>query len=210
MEKVDDMNEIDELTKGALQEAGNVGMGHLATALSKMVNREVKINIPSVEMPDMEQIIEQATQGKQKSVVGMHMDLNGDVSGGALLLLPKYSALAFSDLLMKKPIGTTARIEDAHTMKLREMGVRLCSAYIKVVNEFLGVNLKPGEPDIVVNMEGIDDFIADRVGTMGNEFIMVKSECLIPSTNSKHEFNMLFEPTASEVIMAAVMKKMMG
>lgn len=204
------MTEIDELTKGALQEAGNVGMGHLATALSKMVNREVKINIPSVEKPPLEQIVEQTTQGTQKSVVGMHMDITGDISGGLLLLLPKYSALSFSDLLMKKPIGTTTTIEDVHKMKLGEMGIRLCSAYIKVVNEFLGINLKPEKPDVVVNMNGINDFIAEQIGTIGDEVIMIKSECLIPSTNSKNEFNMLFESTASEVIMAAIMKKMMG
>ncbi|KXS44230.1 MAG: inhibitor of MCP methylation CheC, partial [Methanolobus sp. T82-4] len=33
------MAEMDEMAKGAFQEAGNIGMGHLATSLSKMVNR---------------------------------------------------------------------------------------------------------------------------------------------------------------------------
>ncbi|WP_406656708.1 chemotaxis protein CheC [Methanolobus sp. ZRKC2] len=204
------MAEMDEMAKGAFQEAGNIGMGHLATSLSKMVSREVKIDIPSVEMLSLEDIITNASDGKQKSVVGIHLQLSGDVTGGTLILLPKFSALSFSDLLMKKPIGTTTKIEEMQVRKLREMGVRLCSSYMRVVNEFLGLNLKVGEPTMEVNMEGVADFIQQEIGELADDFIVVKGECFIPSTNSRNEFNMLFEPEASDVIMAAVMKKMMG
>jgi len=204
------MAEMDEMAQGAFQEAGNIGMGHLATSLSKMVNREVKIDIPSVEMLSMEDIISRASEGKQKTVVGIHLQLSGDVTGGTLILLPKFSALSFSDLLMKKPIGTTNKIEEMQMRKLREMGVRLCSSYMRVVNEFLGLNLKVGDPTMEVNMDGVSEFIKREIGELADDFIVVKGECFIPSTNSRNEFNMLFEPEASDVIMAAVMKKMMG
>ena len=204
------MAEMDEMAKGAFQEAGNIGMGHLATSLSKMVNREVKIDIPIVEMKSMDEIVSQASEGKQKSVVGIHLKLTGDVSGGTLILLPKFSALSFSDLLMKKPIGTNSKIEEQQVRKLREMGINLCSAYMRVVNEFLGIKLEVGEPSIEVNMEGVTDFIKREVGELADDFIVVKGEAFIPSTNSRNEFNMLFEPEASDVIMAAIMKKMMG
>ncbi|MDW7732982.1 MAG: chemotaxis protein CheC [Methanolobus sp.] len=204
------MAEMDEMAKGAFQEAGNIGMGHLATSLSKMVNREVKIDIPSVEMLSLNDIITNASEGKNKSVVGIHLQLSGDVSGGTLILLPKFSSLSFSDLLLKKSIGSTTKIEEVEIRKLREMGVRLCSSYMRVVNEFLGINLKVGDPKMEVNMEGVTDFIEQEIGQLADEFIVVKGECFIPSTNSRNEFNMLFEPEASDVIMAAVMKKMMG
>ncbi|AFV24800.1 MAG: chemotaxis protein CheC [Methanolobus sp.] len=204
------MTEMDEMTKGAFQEAGNIGMGHLATALSKMVSREVKIDIPVVEMLSLDEIISRASNGKQKSVVGIHLSISGDVTGGTLILLPKFSALSFSDLLLKKSIGTTTKIEEMEIRKLREMGVRLCSSYMRVVNEFLGINLAIGDPRMDVNMEGVTDFIKKEIGQLADEFIVVKGECYIPSTNSRNEFNMLFEPEASDVIMAAIMKKMMG
>ncbi|MCQ6962926.1 chemotaxis protein CheC [Methanolobus chelungpuianus] len=204
------MAEMDEMTKGAFQEAGNIGMGHLATSLSKMVNREVKIDIPVVEMLSLDEIISRASNGKQKSVVGIHLNISGDVTGGTLILLPKFSALSFSDLLLKKSIGTTTKIEELETRKLREMGVRLCSSYMRVVNEFLGINLSIGDPTMDVNMEGVSDFIKKEIGQLADEFIVVKGECYIPSTNSRNEFNMLFEPEASDIIMAAIMKKMMG
>jgi chemotaxis protein CheC len=204
------MAEMDEMTKGAFQEAGNIGMGHLATSLSKMVNREVKIDIPTVEMLSLEEIMSRASDGKNKSVVGIHLKLSGDVSGGTLVLLPKFSALSFSDLLMKRPIGTTSKIEELETRKLREMGINLCSAYMRVVNDFLGISLNVSDPSIKVNMEGVSDFIKEEIGTLADHFIVVKGEAIIPSTNSRNEFNMLFEPGSSDVIMAAIMKKMMG
>ncbi|MDI3540203.1 MAG: chemotaxis protein CheC [Methanolobus sp.] len=204
------MAEMDEMTKGAFQEAGNIGMGHLATSLSKMVNREVKIDIPVVEMLSLDEIISRASNGKQKSVVGIHLNISGDVTGGTLILLPKFSALSFSDLLLKKSIGTTTKIEELEIRKLREMGVRLCSSYMRVVNEFLGINLSIGDPTMDVNMDGVADFIKTEIGQLADEFIVVKGECYIPSTNSRNEFNMLFEPEASDIIMAAIMKKMMG
>lgn len=205
------MAEMDEMAKGAFQEAANIGMGHLATSLSKMVSRDVKIDIPTVEMLTLDEIIAKSdAEGKNKSVVGIHLHMSGDVTGGTLILLPKYSAFSFSDLLMKKSIGSTIKIEEPQVRKLREMGLNLCSSYMRVVNEFLGINLSIGDPSIEVNMEGVSDFIKNEIGSLADEFIVVKGECLIPSTNSKNEFNMLFEPGATDVIMAAVMKKMMG
>ncbi|WP_319508300.1 chemotaxis protein CheC [uncultured Methanolobus sp.] len=205
------MVELDEMAKGAFQEAGNIGMGHLATSLSKMVNRDVKIDIPVVEMLTLDEIIAKSNEeGKNKSVIGIHLHMSGDVNGGTLILLPKFSALSFSDLLMKKSIGTTTKIEEPQIRKLREMGLNLCSSYMRVVNEFLGIDLKIGDPSIEVNMEGVGDFIKAEIGTLADQFIVVKGECFIPSTNSRNEFNMLFEPGATDIIMAAVMKKMMG
>jgi len=204
------MPELDEMTKGAFQEAGNIGMGHLATSLSKMVDREVKIDIPKVDIYPLQRIIDEASEGTQKSVVGVHLKINGDVTGGTLILLPKYSALSFVDLLRKKPIGTTHAIQEEEIKKLREMGMRLCAAYMRVVNEFLGINLQIGEPEICVDMEGVGKFIKATVGSMADEFIVVKGIGYVPSTNSRNEFNMLFEPGASDVIVAAIMKKMMG
>ena len=204
------MPELDEMTKGAFQEAGNIGMGHLATSLSKMVDREVKIDIPKVDIYPLQRIITEASEGAQKSVVGVHLKISGDVAGGTLILLPKYSALSFVDLLKKKPIGTTHAIQEEEIKKLREMGMRLCAAYMRVVNEFLGINLQIGEPEINVDMEGVGNFIKETVGSMADEFIVVKGVGYVPSTNSRNEFNMLFEPGASDVIVAAIMKKMMG
>jgi len=204
------MPELDEMTKGACQEAGNIGMGHLATALSKMVGREVKIDIPLVDMYSIDQIIEQASEGSQKSVVGIAIHITGDISGRSLLLLPKFSALSFSDLLLKKSIGSTIKIEGRETMKLKEMGVLLCSAYMRAVNDFLAVDLQVSNPEIVVNMDGVGDFIKEQLGELADEYIVIKSTAIVPSTNSKNEFNLLFGPDASDIIMAAVMKKMMG
>lgn len=200
------MAEIDEMAKGAFQEAGNIGMGHLATSLSKMVNRDVKIDIPIVEMISLDEIIARSNQeGKNKSVVGIHLHITGDVTGGTLILFPKFSAFSFSDLLMKKSIGSTTKIEEPQIRKLREMGLNLCSSYMRVVNDFLGINLNIGDPSIEVNMEGVGNFIQREIGTLADQFIVVKGECMIPSTNSKHEFNMLFEPGATDIIMAAIM-----
>ena len=81
---------------------------------------------------------------------------------------------------------------------------------MRVVNDFLGISLEVGDPSIEVNMEGVTEFIKAEIGNLADDFIVVKGEAIIPSTNSKNEFNMLFEPGSSDVIMAAIMKKMMG
>ncbi|MFP4654449.1 MAG: chemotaxis protein CheC [Methanohalobium sp.] len=204
------MDEIDEMTKSALQEAGNIGMGNLATALSKMVSREVKIDIPTVEIISLDQIVKESSEGSQKSVVGIHLKITGDVTGGTVILLPKYSAFSFSDLLLKKPVGKTNKITNKETMRLKEMGLRMCSTYMNSVNEFLGTNLEVSKPDIVVNMDGVGSSVKEQIKNLADDFIVIRGECTVPTTNSRKQFNMLFEPEASDVIMAAVMKKMTG
>ena len=205
------MAEMDEMTKGALQEAGNIGMGHLATSLSKIVKREVKIDIPVVEIVSLNEILKESEgDSRNKIVAGIHVDIKGDVNGGMLLLFPKFSALSFSDILTKKSVGTTSILEEIHITKLENMGFQLCSSYMKAINEFIGLELKLQETLIKVDMDGITDFISDEMKGLADEFIVIRNECFVPSTNSRHKFNMLFEPDASDTILTAVMQKMMG
>ena len=41
---------LTDVQRDALQEVANIGASHAATALSQMVNRDIRIGIPSVEV----------------------------------------------------------------------------------------------------------------------------------------------------------------
>ena len=45
---------LTEQQRDALQEVGNIGAGNAANALAKMINRRVDINIPAVEMVELD------------------------------------------------------------------------------------------------------------------------------------------------------------
>ena len=44
--------------KDALQEVANIGASHAATVLSQMINKEIKIGIPSIDILPLEQTVD--------------------------------------------------------------------------------------------------------------------------------------------------------
>lgn len=68
---------LNDSEKDALQELANIGAGHASTALSQMINKDVKMGIPKVEVisiNDVSQHIE-----SEKVVVGVFLKISDEI-----------------------------------------------------------------------------------------------------------------------------------
>src|SRR5574341_617795 len=98
------MNELRTLTEfqaDALREAGNIGIGHAATSLSKMVNKTIKISLPDLKFIPLINIPQLVKF--QEPQIGVILELKGDYKGFILFLLSKDSAKFLTNLVL----GTT-------------------------------------------------------------------------------------------------------
>ena len=95
---------LDETKIDALKEVGNVGVGNAATALSKLISRNVEINIPDTSFIKISKFCEMA--GGEETIVNcLYIGMQGEIEGEAILFFNEKSTKNFIDLLMEKEKG---------------------------------------------------------------------------------------------------------
>src|SRR5437763_6141001 len=104
---MEDVRDLKALQIDALREVANIGAGHAATALSQLTNRRIMISVPQINISRLEEV--PGLLGEPQEVVAaVPMHMLGDLAGRTLLLYPEARARRVCEMLLRRPIGTTA------------------------------------------------------------------------------------------------------
>ncbi len=153
---------LNETQLDALQETGNIGCSHAATAVSQMINQEVEINVPQIfvqKIPDLKQSIRKIS-GDDNKLVGVYLELTDKFLGSILFLFPYKSALILSDLLMFQPIGTSTELNEMSESAITEVGNVVVSAYTNALSTFLDTSIMLSPPHY---SEEVPDVFIDQI-----------------------------------------------
>jgi chemotaxis protein CheC len=130
----------------ALKEVANIGAGHAATALSLMTGARIMIDVPTVNVGQLAEIVPEIA-GADEPIVSVMMDMQGSLNGQTLLALPVVTARRLADLMLRRE----RRAGDApfnllEESALREAGNILGGAYMTALSDFLEMQLMPSPP----------------------------------------------------------------
>lgn len=117
-------SELNDQQKDALGEIGNVSYGTASTALSKLVNKRVEINAPSVVSSTPRALQEQV----QFPYVLIEVDYRNGLQGGNLLIIKQHDAAVIADLMMSGD-GTAPK---------EELGEMEMSALTEAASQMVG------------------------------------------------------------------------
>ena len=177
----------------ALKEAGNVGVGNAATAISKMLNKKIGINIPETKFVPLEKFSNEVG-GAEKIVVSLYLQITGDLNGECIFLFPKQGAMELIDLLMMKEPGSTRIIEEMEESAFKEMSNIFVGAYISSIAKMLSMRLLPSVPHIATDMaQSIIDFMLSKLGKSADDLLCVKTAIDVEGHNINGQFIMIFE-----------------
>ena len=98
---MDDNIQLTELQEDAIVELLNIGMGVAARSLSEMVNEEISLSIPSLEMLSRQSAATHLNGEKPQQIAVVKQCFRGAVWGEALLLFPQDKRLELVQVLMK-------------------------------------------------------------------------------------------------------------
>ena len=150
---MDDPHELKELQVDALREVANIGAGHAATALSQLTDRRIMISVPRINMVRSESVPNLLGDPEQV-VVAVLMHMLGDLTGRTVLILPESNAMLLSDMLLRRPPGTTTNLGELEASSLKEAGNILGGAYMNALSDFMGMMLLPSVPSLIVDLAG--------------------------------------------------------
>src|SRR2546429_5018909 len=145
---MEDVRDLKELQIDALREVANIGAGHAATALSQLTNRRIMISVPQINIARLEEV-PNLLGHPQEVVAAVLMHMLGDLTGRTLLLFPESVARRLCDMLLRRPIGTTAAFDALEQSCLKEAGNILSGASMNALSDFMGMLLLPSVPSLV-------------------------------------------------------------
>lgn len=200
---------LTDIQKDALKEMASIGVSHAATALSKMINKKVLIDVPKVNMFPIAKLADELGPSNEL-IVGIYFKVIGKVSGKVLLSFKKESALILADILMKKRIGETKILSEIEQSALKELGAIATSVCLNALAELLGMTLLPSIPHFTFDYsKSIVNSLFDEIG-MSYEYLLVVDSVFKESNNKILGKFLLFpDEQAFEVIFKALKLKEM-
>ena len=192
--------------KDGLQELANIGAGHASTALSQMINRDVKMGIPHVE------VIPLAEAGSyiqhEQIVVGIFLKISDEIPSYVMMIIPRDSAFALADLLLGQQSQPGERIlSEMDTSALSEVANVMICSFFDSISALLGMSVVPGPPHLAYDIpEAVLDYVLIQIGEVSNDVFLFNVD-LEEEKENNFEIHMFLLPEPDSV---NVLLKRMG
>jgi chemotaxis protein CheC len=146
-----------------------------ARGLSELLNRPITTGTVQARVVDFGNVSE-GIGHPESEMVGVYLQMQGDLSGQAILIMTLSSALHLADLLMEQALGTATHLGDIEISALAEAGHLMVAYFLNAMAVLTGKPLRPSPPGVMVNMLGaIVSVLATRVGEESDELMIIET-----------------------------------
>jgi chemotaxis protein CheC len=137
-----------ELEKDALTEIANIAMGRAATSLGQMVNGEVRLTVPSIDIVPNERASMIVAKSDDLRLIAVRQDFRGLFSGRAILIFPEASSLDLIQIIVGRQLSHED-ILDLEEEALAETGNIILNSWVATLANLLKHNLTMSLPIVV-------------------------------------------------------------
>ena len=196
------IKELTEFQLSALAEAGNIGSGHAAIALSQLIGRKIMVAVTNVRILPIDNYTRLI--GKSDSLImGIYLRVLGDVQGAILLVFLREPALSLIDVLMNQKIGTTKILGEIEQSALKEAGSILSASYLNAISDLMKLTVIPSVPRMSFDRaEVVFESVFEPLRRDSDVVIGIETEFVEATTRIKGHF--IFMPDRQGV--SAILK----
>lgn len=173
------MEELTSMKLDVLREIGNIGAGNATTALSVMLNSNLRMESPVVKVLDFDGIPEMIG-GADTIVAAVLTCFSGEVSGMMLFILEMEEAKNLAGTMLGKTYPEDFEGFD-HMDKsvLKEIGNILMSSYINSIGTLTNMQFRTEPPAICTDMAGsVLSLPISQLGKVGDKALVIDSKFL--------------------------------
>jgi chemotaxis protein CheC len=139
---------LGELERDALAELSNIAMARAANSLRQMIQTEVTLAVPSVEILTNEAASQLVAKPDNPRLVAVRQEFQGAFSGRAMLIFPEKNSLE----LVRAVVGGQLPLEDIVDLEdeaLAETGNIILNSWIATIANLLKSALKMSLPVVI-------------------------------------------------------------
>ncbi|RUS46353.1 chemotaxis protein CheC [Cohnella sp. AR92] len=181
-----------------LREVGNIGAGHAATALSRLLDKPVDMTVPTVSFVPFEEIAERVG-GSEEVVVAVFLRVDGDSPGNMFFLMSRVQAAILLQVLLGIEVAENQEYTELQLSALCEIGNILAGSYLSSLADLTGLTMSPSVPSIAVDMAGaILGYGLLQFGTMGDDALLIDTTFLKGEQEAEGHFFFIPDPQSFE------------
>jgi len=201
---VDPLKRMADFQIDVLKEVGNIGAGNAATALAKLLNKQVDMKVPLVRIVSFQDVAE-SLGGAEEVVVAIFLRVSGEAPGNMFFILSIPSA--------KKLLGGLAgiRSEDPDSFTemersaLQEIGNIMVGSYLTSLSDFTRLHLVPTVPSLAIDMSGaILSFGVMEYGQTGDKALLIDTKFKEGELEVEGHFTYIPDPQSFQKIFSAL------
>lgn len=202
------LQQVRDIHLDLLKEIGNIGAGHAATALSKMIDDSIDMNVPSVKIVPFSEMTE-LVGGSETVVAAVFFRFEGDAPGNMFFMLPLKQASYLIKRLTGKIITLQKPPFDELAMSaLQEVGNILGGSYISSLADFTNLDLQASVPAVGIDMAGALMNYGFIEISQESDYAIVIDTCFFEQKNSESKIKaqvlLLPDPPSFEKIFSAL------
>lgn len=153
--------------------AAKAGVRKAAEAVSLMSSSTVRMDVISAGISPTSRLSEIAGN-PEDLVVGVYIQVTGELPGHALLVFSYDAALHLVDILTGQHPGTTKRLDEMEASVIQEVGNIVTSSYLNALSDFFGWSLLPSPPSVAIDMAAaVIDSVLLGTGHFDDETISI-------------------------------------
>ena len=169
-----DLDDISVMQYDVLKEIGNIGAGNATTALSKLVNTQIDIGVPSVRLCDFSQMV--SLIGEEEEVaVGILLMLKGDINGMMMFILKTDVASTLVNIMGLECDGTN--FDEMQLSAIQEVGNIITGAYLCSLSDLTRLTTDVSVPLLQIDMVGsLLSVPAIEFGKLGDKVLLIETK----------------------------------
>ncbi|HBX23680.1 MAG TPA: chemotaxis protein CheC [Desulfotomaculum sp.] len=142
---------LSKMQMDALQEIGNIGMGHAATSLSELLDSRIDMGVPQANFIPFGKVIE-IIGGYEELVSCVSLNLGGDVKGIVFFIFDEASTYRLVDMLTGRDDSSTTALDEIATSTINEIGNILTGAFVSAISNLTELRINTSVPIFAFDM----------------------------------------------------------
>lgn len=139
-----------------LKEIGNIGAGNAATSMSKLINKKIDMQVPSVKIVEFDEVMNMIG-GPEELIVAIMFHIEGDTPGTVYFILSRKEAEQLVNQMVPGQENSMFSGIESNPFVisiLQEAGNILTGSYLTALSDFLKLNMQPSIPYYSFDMAG--------------------------------------------------------
>jgi chemotaxis protein CheC len=187
-----------------LKEVGNIGAGHAATALSRLLDKPVDMLVPTVRMVPFEEI-SNSVGGSEQVVIAIFLRVEGETPGNIFFILSQESAKKMLRNLVGLEVENEDQYSEMELSALNEIGNILAGSFLTSLADFTNLYMSPTVPSLAIDMAGaILSYGLLQFGEMGDQALFIDTKFLDGKDEIEGHFFLIPDPESVQKIFSAL------
>ena len=171
------LDNLNDLQFDVLKEIGNIGACNATTALAKMMNMKIDMNVPRVDLVPFTNLPD-IFGSPEEVLAGILVQLDGDIKGMMMFLVKEKSAHNLVNSLMGGMIQSSGDgFSDMELSALGEIGNIIIGAYLSAMSNLTSLKISSSVPYISIDMAGaLLSVPAIEFGKLGDKVLLIETQ----------------------------------